>query len=103
MINLVDEFYLDADDRQFFLVEWDGKMVYNKMMKKDVPQYGRTLYYTKFENVLEKLSLILQRRGIEKSTTLVEVGEEFAKTRKIIEELAKQMNPTYKDAYGTPL
>ena len=102
MINLVDEFYLDADEKQFILVEWTGAMYYDKSQKKEVPKYGKTLYFTSFFAVLDRLALILQRRGIARSTTLIELRDEFVKTKQIIEQLAEQMNPTYESVGVSP-
>ena len=101
MIHIIDNFYLDADDRQFILIEWDGKTSTYKGSTKN--EYKSQMFYSRFENVLEKLAVILQRRAIGEVKTLQELGQKLDETKKLIESIGTRMWPDFEDASSSVL
>ena len=68
MIKLVDNFYLDADDRNYILKEWDGKTVTDaKGITRKVGESN--WYYGDIENLIKHLLDLYVRRGISNSNT----------------------------------
>lgn len=61
MIRLIENFYLDADDRQYILLEWDGS--YDKKTGKN-KQNVSYWYCSKLASALDVLLSVLVRRGI---------------------------------------
>ena len=101
MIHLFDQFYLDADDRQFILLEWDGSL--SSKENKDCTfsrAYKLQQYFATFKCALEKLTVIMQRRAVANNTDWQELGKKLDEIKESIEELTRRMWPTIEDARG---
>lgn len=95
MIHLAENFYLDADDKQFILVEWDGSV--SKVQNKDGSfsrQYKNQQYFSSFQSLLEKLSIIYIRRRIQKDETLVQLEKDMVTIKYMIEDIGKTVFPS---------
>ena len=97
MIHIIDNFYLDADEKNFILYEWDGKTKTSKggLINNVYQSYS---YFQSFDNVLSKIALLMQRRSIQESQDLKELGKKLDQIRMTITEIANRMWPTMQDA-----
>jgi hypothetical protein len=60
MVRLIDNFYLEADDRQYAMFEWDGTFRKDGSMSR-----SRSMYIQRLDYVFETLLKILIRRRID--------------------------------------
>ena len=97
MIHLFDQFYLDADEEQFILIEWDGSISNVDKNGNRTNMYKSRHYYSDFNHVITKLATMGQRRSIASSSSLSEMIEKFEQTKKSIEDLTRRMWPTIHD------
>lgn len=98
MIHLFDQFYLDADEKNFILYEWDGTTKVRKNNQAINNVYKSYSYFQCFENVLSKVAIMMQRRAIQESKDLPELGKRLDFIKETIEELTRRMWPTIEDA-----
>jgi hypothetical protein len=94
MIHLVDNYYLDADDKQYILLEWDGSV--SKLQNKDgsfSKQLKNQQYFSNFQYLLEKLTIIYARKSIAERYTLEQLGADLTAIKNIIESIGKRMWP----------
>lgn len=73
MVHIVDNWYIDADDGNYILIEWNGKKKINKKSGKEENTGQRNRYYSKIDTALEQLVAITARRAIASSHTVQEM------------------------------
>lgn len=94
MIHLTDNYYLDADDKQYILLEWDGSV--SKTQNKDgsfSKQIKNQQYFSNFQYLLEKLATIYVRKSIAERETLEQLGKDLTAIKNTIEGIGKRMWP----------
>lgn len=86
MINLTEDFYLDADDNQFTLIQWAGK--YDKKNNKTGMKYR---YYSTLDSLLKGLATVLMRRDVQNSETLTELAEAIEISLAVVNCMAERI------------
>ena len=95
MIYLIDDFYLDADDLQFILVEWNGKTKFSKLMNRDVPANPKLRFYPDLTVLLQKLTMILERRAIVGSTGMEQLVCKFEEIKQMINIIGEDLTKDF--------
>ena len=93
MIKLTGDFYLDADDQNFILIEWKGLTQTDKKTGKESMSGQRYLYFKTFENLVQAVQIVLVRRGIARSKDMDEMRESFKETQEIIRAVCQSIDP----------
>ena len=75
MVHIVDNWYIDADDSNYILIEWAGKKQVNKKTGLESMQSAKYRYYNKIDTALEQLVAITARRAIASSKSIQEMLE----------------------------
>lgn len=75
MVHIVDNWYIDADDSNYILIEWAGKKQVNKKTGVESMQSAKYRYYNKIDTALEQLVAITARRAIASSKSIQEMLE----------------------------
>jgi hypothetical protein len=75
MIHLIDDWYLDSDDRQYILIEWNGKMQIDKNGKNKGMSGASYRYIRELPEVFDHLLKIITRRKIATLTNITEIIE----------------------------
>ena len=88
MIHLVENYYLDSDDRNFILflkkgerTDKNGKVLY----------VGEYFYYSDLQQLLTGLYKRLQRSQVQWSNTLEELRDRLAMVESTIEEIGSRV------------
>jgi len=63
MVHIVDNWYIDADDSNYILIEWAGKKQVNKKTGAESMQGAKYRYYNKIDTALEQLVAIAAKRA----------------------------------------
>ena len=93
MLKLTENFYIDATDNDFSIVEWDGSDKYDKKQGKFVKTHYREWTFTHFETMVQALQILLVRRGIARSKDMDEMRESFKETQEIIRAVCQSIDP----------
>ena len=75
MVHIVDNWYIDADDSNYILIEWAGKKQTSKKTGTKSMQNAKYRYYNKIDTALEQLVAITARRSIASAKTVQEMLE----------------------------
>ena len=75
MVHIVDNWYIDADDSNYILIEWAGKKQTSKNTGTESMQGAKYRYYNKIDTALEQLVAITARRAIASSKSIQEMLE----------------------------
>lgn len=75
MVHIVDNWYIDADDSNYILIEWAGKKQVKKKTGAESMQGAKYRYYNKIDTALEQLVAITARRAIASSKSIQEMLE----------------------------
>jgi len=92
MIKIIDNLYLDANENEFQLVEWDGRIKYDNKQKKDLPAYTTIMHFSDFESLVKKLHILCLRRNIVSSKDLDELAQKYKETMNIIKKFIEDVN-----------
>ena len=96
MIHLIDNYYLDADEKQFILAKEIGKRV-DRRTGKERTAYD-FLYYSDLGNALAGLCVRQTRLAVAESNSLEELMAKQDEIKKLIAELDKKYSSlTYKE------
>jgi len=87
MINITGNIYLDADDYQYTLIQWEGQR------RKDNTgmQNAKYRYYSNLESALKGLANILIRRNIQEVKSLEELKQAVAESLAIVNNMASSI------------
>lgn len=99
MIHLIDNYYLDADEQQFILTEWDGS--FSKKQNKDgtfSKEWKSQRFYRKVEDLLEKLTTLYLRKAIKEATTFEELNVKIKEIKDMIKEVGRKIGENDTDA-----
>ena len=91
MIHVADDIYINANDQEFQIIRWDGKMVLNKNTGIESKAIKDTLHFSDFKSMLNKINIILARTSVSASSTLEELNLRFRKNTEIIKDLAEKL------------
>lgn len=92
MIHILDNFYLDQDDRQYILIEWAGKRQIGKDGKDKGMSGASYSYIRELPDVFEHLLKILTRRKIGSLTDISEIIEAVKSENDRMSELFQIMD-----------
>jgi hypothetical protein len=93
MIQLCENWYLDADERQFILLNWDGGTRYDKQKKKDVKTNQKYYYYSDLSCAMKALFVHLVRQGIQRGDTLEHLNGVIQQTYELVKETSEKITP----------
>ena len=98
MITLLDDWYLDADPRQYILISWCGEYQYDKNGKSKGMKNAEYFYIQKLSSVFDVLLTKLIRKAIksEEILTLQQMEDRiFTEIKRL-----KQIFPETEDAFS---
>lgn len=91
MTHLIDTLYLDADDNQYILIDWDGKVSVDKKGYES-KQGARYWYCNTMESALKHMVEIVRRRAV----SLLDQAS-IADLKKSLREANKRIEQALKD------
>lgn len=92
MIALIDNWFLDGDDRNVILTKVVGSRVDKCGAMQDIKE---NLYYSDVGSALTGLYKRLQRSCVAESTNLVDLSANLARIEAFIRDLGSKLDPTF--------
>lgn len=92
MINLVDDWYLDAHDYCFSLSKWDGvSYTKDKKGKLTIPSKTKYSYYSTVDSALKALFNKLVLEGVRASEDLQQLSDKVSEAYETVKELTEKL------------